>query len=162
MAALVRHFGDVADASRTCGKCDACDPAGAVLRLFRRATPTERQWVQDMVESLRGAAYKSVKGLRSEHRWAEGMSRDEFEELLNAMKRSGLIEVENAEFEKDGEVISYRRISLTDAESRCAPDHPAAFAHQRWGGRGVRGRAFGRGPEEKGCFCQQCKQANGK
>jgi superfamily II DNA helicase RecQ len=43
------------------------------------------------------------------------MSRDEFEELLNAMKRSGLIEMENAEFEKDGEVISYRRISLTDA-----------------------------------------------
>ena len=38
MAALVRHFGDEEDASRPCGKCDVCDPAGAVLRLFRRAT----------------------------------------------------------------------------------------------------------------------------
>ena len=32
MAALVRHFGDVEDASRSCGICDVCDPAGAVHR----------------------------------------------------------------------------------------------------------------------------------
>jgi ATP-dependent DNA helicase RecQ len=124
MGALVRHFGDEADARLDCEKCDACDAAGAVLRLFRRATPTERRWVQDLVESLRGTAYKTVKGLRSEHRWAEGMSRDEFEELLNAMKRAGLIEVENAEFEKDGQVIPYRRISLTDAGVATRPTTP--------------------------------------
>ncbi len=124
MGALVRHFGDEADARLDCEKCDACDAAGAVLRLFRRATPTERRWVQDVVESLRGTAYKTVKGLRSEHRWAEGMSRDEFEELLNAMKRAGLIEVENAEFEKDGQVIPYRRISLTDAGVATRPTTP--------------------------------------
>jgi RecQ family ATP-dependent DNA helicase len=124
MGALVRHFGDEADAQLGCEKCDVCDPAGAVLRLFRRAAPTERRWVQDVVESLRGAAYKTVKGLRSEHRWAESMSRDEFEELLNAMKRAGLIDVENAEFEKDGEVIQYRRISLTDTGIAVRPTTP--------------------------------------
>ncbi len=124
MGALVRHFGDEADAQLGCEKCDACDAAGAVLRLFRRATPTERRWVQDVVESLRGTAYKTVKGLRSEHRWAESMSRDEFEELLNAMMRAGLIEVENAEFEKDGKVIPYRRISLTDAGLEARPTTP--------------------------------------
>ncbi len=121
MGALVRHFGDEADARLGCEKCDACDAAGAVLRLFRRATPTERRWVQDVVESLRGSAYKTVKGLRSEHRWAESMSRDEFEELLNAMMRAELIEVENTEFEKDGKVIPYRRISLTDAGLEARP-----------------------------------------
>jgi ATP-dependent DNA helicase RecQ len=124
MGALVRHFGDEEDAQQGCGKCDVCDPAGAVLRLFRRATPTERRWVQDVVESLRGAAYKTVKGLRSEHRWAEGMTRDEFEELLNAMKRAGLVEVESAEFEKDGKVIPYRRISLTGAGLAARPAMP--------------------------------------
>jgi RecQ family ATP-dependent DNA helicase len=46
MAALVRHFGDVEDARRTCGICDVCDPAGAVLRLFRRPTAVERAMVQ--------------------------------------------------------------------------------------------------------------------
>jgi RecQ family ATP-dependent DNA helicase len=124
MGALVRHFGDEADAQVGCEKCDACDAAGAVLRLFRRATPTERRWVQDIVESLRGTAYKTVKGLRSEHRWAEGMSRDEFEELLNAMKRAGLIDVENTEFEKDGQIIPYRRISLTSAGLEARPTTP--------------------------------------
>ena len=49
MAALVRHFGDVEDASRRCGVCDVCDPAGAVLRQFRRATAAEREMVQAIV-----------------------------------------------------------------------------------------------------------------
>jgi superfamily II DNA helicase RecQ len=115
MGALVLHFGDVADARRGCGQCDVCDPAGAELRLFRRATAWERQRVQDIVEALRCAAYKTVKQLREELHWAEAISRDQFEELLSAMARAGLIEVENAEFEKDGRVIAYRRITLTDA-----------------------------------------------
>ncbi len=114
MAALVRHFGDVADASRTCDKCDVCDPAGAVLRMFRHPSTGERRWVQEVVEALRSSSYKTVKGLRTELPWADAMSRDQFEDLLGAMLRGGLIEVEDAEFEKDGRVIPYRKISLTD------------------------------------------------
>ncbi len=52
MSALVRHFGDVKDANRPCGICDVCDPAGAVLRQFRRATATERQIVRAVVDEL--------------------------------------------------------------------------------------------------------------
>jgi len=115
MSTLVRHFGDVEDACRPCGICDACDPAGAVLRLFRRPTAGERRWMQEVVETLRGSIYKTVKQLRTELDWAEAMSRDQFEQLLSAMMRAGLIEVEDAEFEKDGRVIPYRKISLTDA-----------------------------------------------
>jgi len=114
MCALVRHFGDVADAGRGCAQCDTCDPAGAVLRLFRRASLQERDWVQQVIEALRVSAYKTPKGLRTELRWAEALDRDEFEGLLGAMQRAGLIEVENAEFEKDGKVIPFRKISLTD------------------------------------------------
>ena len=127
MGALVGHFGDVADASLDCGLCDVCDPAGAVLRLFRRPTVGERHWVQDVVESLRGAAYKTVKGLRTELGWAEGMGRDQFEELLNAMLRTGLIDMENAEFEKDGKVIPYRKISLTHSGVSVRPVTPLAL-----------------------------------
>jgi len=115
MAALVRHFGDVEDASRSCGHCDVCDPAGAVLRLFRRANARERVWVQEVIETLRGAAYKTPKGLRAELSWAESLDRNDFEALLGAMLRAGLIATEDAEFEKDGRVIPYRKISLTDA-----------------------------------------------
>jgi len=114
MCSLVRHFGDVADAGCGCGHCDVCDPAGAQLRQFRRATPQERGWVQDVIEALRSSSYKTPKGLRTELRWAETLDRDEFEGLIGAMQRAGLIEVENAEFEKDGKVIPFRKIILTD------------------------------------------------
>ena len=53
MSALVRHFGDEEDAAQSCGVCDICDPAGAVLRLFRRATPAERALTQSMINDLR-------------------------------------------------------------------------------------------------------------
>jgi superfamily II DNA helicase RecQ len=101
-----------------------CDPASAELRLFRRATAWERQRVQDIIEALRGAAYKTPKGLREGFGWAEALSRDQFEELLSAMARGRLIDVENTEFEKDGRVIPYRKISLTDAGEEVRPMTP--------------------------------------
>jgi superfamily II DNA helicase RecQ len=73
------------------------------------------------VEALRRVAYKTVKQLREELDWSDTMSRDQFEELLSAMVRAGLIEVENAEFEKDGRVIPYRRISLTEEGTQVRP-----------------------------------------
>jgi ATP-dependent DNA helicase RecQ len=124
MSALVAHFGDEVDARLCCGKCDVCDPAGAVLRLFRRATATERHWVQGVLTALRGVAYKTAKRLFEELDWAERLGRDGFEELLSAMSRAGLIDVENTEFEKDGKVIPYRRISLTEAGEQVRPITP--------------------------------------
>ena len=64
MAALVRHFGDVEDASRACGKCDVCDPAGAELRQFRRATAAERAMVQRIIEELRPVDYRATGTLQ--------------------------------------------------------------------------------------------------
>jgi superfamily II DNA helicase RecQ len=43
------------------------------------------------------------------------MSRNEFSALLDAMVRAGLIEIEEAEFEKDGETIRFRKVRLTEA-----------------------------------------------
>ena len=91
MSALVRHFGDEADARRGCGKCDVCDPAGAELRLFRRATAWERQRVQDILEALRGAAYKTVKRLREELDWANTITRDR---LRGVADRDGSLRID--------------------------------------------------------------------
>ena len=60
MAALVRHFGDAEDARRPCGQCDVCDPAGAVLRMFRRASKAERQMAQEIIDELRRSDYKAT------------------------------------------------------------------------------------------------------
>jgi ATP-dependent DNA helicase RecQ len=70
--------------------------------------------VQEMIEALRGSAYKTPKGLRTELPCAESLDRNDFEELFAVMLRAGLIEIEEAEFEKDGKVIPFRKISLTD------------------------------------------------
>ena len=115
MSALVRHFGDVEDAKQACGVCDVCDPAGAVLRQFRRATIAELELAQRIVEELRGADYKATGTLQRNLDLVGRISRDEYEGLLGAMVQSGLIEIEAAEFEKDGEVIRFRKARLTDA-----------------------------------------------
>ncbi|MGP8270455.1 MAG: RecQ family ATP-dependent DNA helicase [Terracidiphilus sp.] len=114
MGSLVRHFGDVGDACRPCGVCDVCDPAGAVLRLFRRATAVERATVQGIVEELREVSYKAAGTLQRSLDPARRMNRSEFDGLLDAMVRAGLIEIEDAKYEKDGEVRRYRRVRLTE------------------------------------------------
>jgi RecQ family ATP-dependent DNA helicase len=115
MAALVRHFGDVEDASRPCGICDVCDPAGAVLRQFRRPTAAERELMQAIADELRAVDYKASGALQRNLDHAGKMSRNEFDGILNAMTRAGLIEIEEAEFEKNGEVIRFRKVRLTES-----------------------------------------------
>ncbi len=115
MAALVRHFGDVEDASRPCGICDVCDPAGAVLRLFRRPTAAERELARAIADELRAVDYKAAGTLQRNLDPVGRMSRNDFDGLLDAMVRAGLIEIEEAEFEKDGAVIRYRKVRLTAA-----------------------------------------------
>jgi superfamily II DNA helicase RecQ len=115
MAALVRHFGDVEDASQPCGICDVCDPAGAVLRLFRRPTAAERGLAQAIADELRAVDYKATGTLQRNLDPAGRLSRDEFNGLLDAMVRAGLIAIEEAEFEKDGKSIRFRKVRLTEA-----------------------------------------------
>ena len=115
MCALVRHFGDVEDARQACGVCDVCDPSGAVLRQFRRATAADLELVRRIVEELRGVEYKAAGTLQKSLDAAARMSRDEYEALLGAMVQARLLEMEEAEFEKDGQVIKFRKVRLTEA-----------------------------------------------
>jgi RecQ family ATP-dependent DNA helicase len=114
MAALVRHFGDLADASRPCGICDVCDPAGAVLRLFRRPDAAERHLVQAIADELRPVDYKAAGTLQRSVDPGGRLSRNQFGVLLDAMVRAGLVEIEDAEYEKDGETKHYRKVRLTE------------------------------------------------
>lgn len=113
MSALVRHFGDEEDAANPCGRCDVCDPAGAVLRMFRHASPAERALAQSVIEELRPVAYKATGTLQRSVDPGGRVTRDEFETVLDAMFRSRLVTIEDAEYEKDGEVRRYRKVRLT-------------------------------------------------
>jgi ATP-dependent DNA helicase RecQ len=124
MSALVRHFGDEEDASQPCGKCDVCDPAGSVLRQFRRATAAERSLVQRIVEELRPMDSKATGTLQRNVDPNKRTSRNEFDALLDAMVRAGLIAMEDAVFEKDGEVIRFRKARLTERGLEVCPTTP--------------------------------------
>jgi RecQ family ATP-dependent DNA helicase len=115
MSALVRHFGDEEDAGRPCAACDVCDPEGAMLRQFRRATAAERALVQAIVDELRPVDYKAAGTLQRTVDPGGRMQRNEFDALLDALVRARLIEIEDAEYEKDGQVRRYRKVRLTPA-----------------------------------------------
>ena len=127
MGALVRHFGDTEDASRLCGICDICDPAGAVLRQFRRATTGERVLVQAIADELRAVEYKAAGTLQRAVDSEGRFSRIGFDALLDAMVRAGLIGIEEAEYEKDGEVRRFRKVRLTDGGLDLRPTTPLAL-----------------------------------
>jgi RecQ family ATP-dependent DNA helicase len=124
MALLVRHFGGVEDSSRPCGLCDVCDPGAAVLRLFRRASVAERRIVQEILDDLRPVDYKAAGTLQRSIPSLAALSRDAFDGLLDAMVRAGLIAIEDAEYEKDGEVRRFRKVRLTDAGLEVRPSTP--------------------------------------
>ncbi len=127
MSALVRHFGDVEDASTPCGVCDVCNPADAVLRQFRRATASERELAQRILDELRPVDYKATGTLQRSLDPLGKMNRDEWDGLLGAMVRAGLIEIEDAVFEKDGEVKRFRKVRLTAVGLEVRPMTPLAL-----------------------------------
>jgi ATP-dependent DNA helicase RecQ len=124
MSQLVGHFGDVKDAARACRICDVCDPEGAVLRRFRYATPAEQNTVRAIVDELRHVPYIAVGALQKKLDLVGRISRDEFEALLDAMARAGLIELEESSFEKSGEVMRFRKVILTGAGFDLRPSAP--------------------------------------
>ncbi len=125
MCALVRHFGDVEDANKPCGVCDVCDPAGAVLRRFRRATVVELQLAEKILKELRAAEYKASGSLQRKLDPGETLGREAFDGILGAMVQAGMIEIESADFEKDGQVLKFRKVRLT--EQAAARNHQQRF-----------------------------------
>jgi superfamily II DNA helicase RecQ len=115
MSMLVPHFGDTEDASQSCGKCDVCSPATAVLKQFRRPTAQELLMAAGIVDQLKPVTYKAAGTLQRVLDPGERMNRGEFGNLLDAMARSGLIALEDSEYEKDGEVRRFRKVMLTEA-----------------------------------------------
>ena len=82
---------------------------------------------QQIVEELRAVDYKATGSLQRSIDSPGKLSRDEYEGLLDAMVRAGLIEIEEAEFEKEGEMIRFRKVRLTDAGMEVRRTTPLAL-----------------------------------
>ncbi len=112
MSSLIRHFGDVTDGQKPCGICDFCAPEQCIAQRFRPATEREQSTARIVLDELAGNG-RSVGKLHADICGDKGLSRDEFEELLGAMARAGLVRLTDAVFEKDGKQIPFRKASLT-------------------------------------------------
>jgi DNA topoisomerase III len=123
MSSLVRHFGDLADSQTPCGICDFCAPENCVAQGFRAATPQERSVAHNIINALRENR-KTVGKLHTELCGMNGMDRDWFEEVIGAMARSGLLQLADSVFEKDGKQIPFRYASLTADARHIDEDAP--------------------------------------
>jgi RecQ family ATP-dependent DNA helicase len=113
MSTVVRHFGDLADSQKSCGICDYCAPADCVAQKFRSATQREHQTLLRVSAELRSSGTKSTGKLYAELFPGKEMTRDDFESLLGGMARAGIVQLDDAVFEKNGRQIPYRKATLT-------------------------------------------------
>jgi superfamily II DNA helicase RecQ len=112
MLGLIRHFGDTEDGRRGCGVCDVCAPGNSVAQSSRGLDDAERRLAHGIVAGLGGRGLSTGK-LHGDLCARNGVSRDAFEDLLNAMAGAGYVRIDEASFEKDGKTIGYRKASLT-------------------------------------------------
>jgi DNA topoisomerase-3 len=111
MVRLIRHFGETRDA-RPCGACDACLPRGCVGRRFRAASRAELSLAGRIVEELERRDGLAT-GTLMRNLLPEGSTeRREFERTVDALARAGALSLREDEFEKDGQVIRFRRADL--------------------------------------------------
>jgi superfamily II DNA helicase RecQ len=68
--------------------------------------------------------YKATGTLQRSLDQVGRISRNDWEALLQAMVQAGLIAIEEAEFEKDGEVKRYRKVRITAAGLEVRPTTP--------------------------------------
>jgi len=115
MMSLVRHFGDWSDGAAGCGACDFCAPAKCVAQRFRTATKEEQAALYRVLSAMQSIRTRSTGKLYAELYPGNEISRDNFEEILGAMARAGLLSFADAVFEKEGKQIPYRTVCLTQA-----------------------------------------------
>ncbi len=111
MATLVRYFGDEAAARRPCNVCDRCDPGGSVGHRRRGLHAHEQRVAKALLLSAPPQRWISVGRLFREL-GEPGGDRRTFEALADALAEAGLVEVRNATFDRDGETIHYRELTL--------------------------------------------------
>ncbi len=117
MKQLVSHFGDVQDSGEACGLCDVCAPETCATLRFVEPTSAERHWLERILESLHERDGQAMGRLHREL-FGEALPRRDFERLAGGLVRAGLARLDVDSFDKDGQVINFQRLSLTDEGRR--------------------------------------------
>ncbi len=123
MKQLVGHFGDTQDSGEPCGLCDVCAPEACATLRFAEPTSAERHGLERILESLQERDGQATGRLHREL-FGEALPRRDFERLVGGLVRAGLTRLTVDSFDKDGQVISFQRLALTDAGRRARAVDP--------------------------------------
>jgi ATP-dependent DNA helicase RecQ len=112
MTAVIRHFGDTADAHRPCGHCDFCAPGSTTAQTFGAPTPAQTRDLLAILSALAHAPSRATGKLHTD--LALGVDRKQFDVLLDSLTRAGLITLTSETFtNSEGKVLPYKKASLT-------------------------------------------------
>jgi len=116
MSAVVRHFGDTADAHRPCGRCDFCSPSTTRAQCFAGPSPAQARDLRAILRTLRNAPSRATGKLFTDlaPNLESTFDRRLFDVLLDALARAGLITLTSATFTNaEGRELPYRKAALT-------------------------------------------------
>jgi len=116
MSAVVRHFGDTADAHRPCGRCDFCSPSTTSAQCFAEPSPAQARDLRTILRALSNAPSRATGKLHTDLApTLESISdRRGFDILLDALARAGLVTLTAATFTNaEGRELPYRKAALT-------------------------------------------------
>jgi ATP-dependent DNA helicase RecQ len=123
MTALIRHFGDLADATKPCGHCDFCSPEGATAQPFAAPTAEQDRQLRAILRALEGNTSRATGRLYTD--MALKIERKQFDGLLDALARAGLISLTAETFTNaEGKVLPYKKASLTHEGKTLDVDAP--------------------------------------
>ena len=112
MAALVHHFGDTSDKAPTCGLCDICNPSGNSASAAHQPNQEERRQLRTILRALEGRGTSTGK-LFTDLKLTK--HRDDFDTLLDALARAGLLTLTNDSFRTpDGKDVTYKKATITE------------------------------------------------
>ena len=114
MATLVHHFGDREGAKSDCGICDFCSPDTCEAQRFRPATRQDESIARQVLSLLDGSDGRSTGKLFTDSGADRLCTRDDFEQILGAMARIGLIDLRDSTFQTDGREIHYLKAWICD------------------------------------------------
>lgn len=110
MKSLVEHFGDRSDSGRTCGLCDQCRPQDTLAVEYHAPSAQEESLMEDILAELREREGRTTGQLFKE--LSPGGARGDFNDLLRALAREKLVDLQPDSFVKEGREIRFERVYL--------------------------------------------------
>ncbi len=123
MRHLVAHFGDVQDSGAACGLCDVCAPESCATLRFGEPSSSEAHALARILGALHERDGQATGRLHREL-FGEALPRRDFERLLGGLVRAGLVRLSEDTFEKDGQSITFQRVTLTPEGRRTREPAP--------------------------------------